>query len=35
MFCYVNYSLIHNLEVSFNCHLTFLELNVIKMLTVQ
>ena len=27
--------LIYNLEVSFNFHLTFLRLNVIKMFTVQ
>ena len=29
------YVLIYNLEVSFNFHLTFLQLNVIKMFTVQ
>ena len=27
--------LINNLEVSFNFHLTFLQLNVVKMFTVQ
>ena len=27
--------LIYNLEVSFNFHVTFLQLNVIKMFTVQ
>ena len=32
LLCYV---LIYNLEVSFNSHLIFLQLNVIKMLTVQ
>ena len=32
LLCYV---LIYNLEVSFNFHLIFLQLNVIKMLTVQ
>ena len=32
LLCYV---LIYNLEVSFNFHLTFLQLNVIKMFTVQ
>ena len=31
----LRYSLIYNLEVSINCLLTFLQLNVIKMLTVQ
>ena len=31
----LRYSLIYNLAVSFNCHLTFLQLNVIKMLNVQ
>ena len=31
----LRYVLIHNLEVSFNFHLTFLQLNVIKMFTVQ
>ena len=31
----LRYILIYNLEVSFNCHLTFLQLNVIKMFTVQ
>ena len=31
----VRYVLIYNLEVSFNFHLTFLQLNVIKMFTVQ
>ena len=30
----LRYVLIYNLEVSFNCHLTFLQLNVIKMFTV-
>ena len=29
------YVLIYTLEVSFNFHLIFLQLNVIKMLTVQ
>ena len=29
------YVLIYNLEVSFNFHLTFLQLDVIKMFTVQ
>ena len=29
------YVLIYNLEVSFNFHLTLLQLNVIKMFTVQ
>ena len=29
------YVLIYNLKVSFNFHSTFLQLNVIKMLTVQ
>ena len=32
LLCYV---LIYNLEVSFNFHLTFRQLNVIKMFTVQ
>ena len=32
LLCYV---LIYNLEVSFNSHLIFLQLNVIKMLSVQ
>ena len=32
LLCYV---LIYNLEVSFNSDLIFLQLNVIKMLTVQ
>ena len=32
LLCYV---LIYNLEVSFNFHLTLLQLNVIKMFTVQ
>ena len=32
LLCYV---LIYNLEVSFNSHLIFLQLNVIKMLTAQ
>ena len=31
----LHYVLIHNLEVSFNFHLTFLQLSVIKMFTVQ
>ena len=31
----LHYVLIYNLEVSFNFHLTFLQLNVIKMFTVQ
>ena len=31
----LRYLLIYNLEVSFNFHLTFLQLNVIKMFTVQ
>ena len=31
----LRYVLIYNLEVSFNFHLTFLKLNVIKMFTVQ
>ena len=31
----LRYILIYNLEVSFNFHLTFLQLNVIKMFTVQ
>ena len=31
----LRYVLIYNLEVSFNFHLVFLQLNVIKMLTVQ
>ena len=31
----LRYVLIYNLEVSFNFHLTFLLLNVIKMFTVQ
>ena len=31
----LRYVLIYNLEVSFNFHLTFLQLNVIKMFTVQ
>ena len=30
-----SYVLIYNLEVSFNFQLTFLQLNVIKMLTMQ
>ena len=29
------YVLMHNLKVSFNFHSTFLQLNVIKMFTVQ
>ena len=31
----LRYVLIYNLEVAFNFHQTFLQLNVIKMLTVQ
>ena len=31
----LRYVLIYNLEVSFNFHLTVLQLNVIKMFTVQ
>ena len=31
----LRYVLIYNLEVSFNFHVTFLQLNVIKMFTVQ
>ena len=31
----LRYFLLYNLEVSFNFHLTFLQLNVIKMFTVQ
>ena len=31
----LRYVLIYNLEVSFNFHLTFLQLSVIKMFTVQ
>ena len=31
----LRYVLIYNLEVSFNFYLTFLQLNVIKMFTVQ
>ena len=31
----LRYVLIYNLEVSFNFHLTFLRLNVIKIFTVQ
>ena len=31
----LRYVVIYNLEVSFNFHLTFLQLNVIKMFTVQ
>ena len=31
----LRYFLIYNLAVSFNFHLTFLKLNVIKMFTVQ
>ena len=31
----LRYVLIYNLEVSFNFNLTFLQLNVIKMFTVQ
>ena len=31
----LRYVLIYNLEVSFNFHLTFLQVNVIKMFAVQ
>ena len=31
----LRYVLIYNLELSFNFHVTFLRLNVIKMFTVQ
>ena len=31
----LRYVLIYNLKVSFNFHLTFLQLNVIEMFTVQ
>ena len=31
----LRYILIYNLEVSFNFHLTFVQLNMIKMFTVQ
>ena len=31
----LRYVLIYDLEVSFNFHLTFLQLNVIKMFTAQ
>ena len=31
----LRYVLIYNLEVSFNFHLTFLQLNVMKMFTMQ
>ena len=31
----LRYVLIYNLQVSFNFHLTFLQVNVIKMFTVQ
>ena len=31
----LRYVLIYNLEVSFNFHLTFLQLNLIKIFTVQ
>ena len=31
----LRYVLIYNQEVSFNCHLTFIQLNEIKMFTVQ
>ena len=31
----LRYVLFYNLEVSFNFHLTFLQLNVIKMFTVR
>ena len=31
----LRYGLIYNIEVSFNFHLTFLQLDVIKMFTVQ
>ena len=33
--CLLRYVLIYNLEVSFNCHLTFLLLNAIEIFTVQ
>ena len=32
---FLRYVLIYNLEVSFNLHLTFLQLNVIKMFTMH
>ena len=32
---FIRYVLIYNLEVSFNFHLTLLQLTVIKMFTVQ
>ena len=32
---FLRYFLIYNLEVSFNFHLIFLQLNVIKMFTMQ
>ena len=32
---FFSYILINNLEVSFNFHLTFLQLNVVKIFTVQ
>ena len=35
LYVLLRYVLIYNLEVSFNFHLTFLQLNVIKMFTVQ
>ena len=31
----LHYVLIYNLEISFNFHLTFLQLNMIQMFTVQ
>ena len=31
----LRYVLIYNQEVYFNCYLTFIQLNVIKMFTVQ
>ena len=35
MLCFLRYILIYNLELSFNFHLTFLQLNMIKMFIVQ
>ena len=35
LYVLLRYFLIYNLEVSFNFHLTFLQLDVIKMFTVQ
>ena len=34
-YVFLRYVMIYNLEVSFNFHLTFLQLNMIKMFTVQ